>query len=1439
MRHTKAFFLTLIAIFTSLCLWAQSPRADFSSDITSGCSPIIVNFQDKSSGNITSWKWDFGNGSTSTRQTPSTTFITAGTYTVKLVVSNANGSDSITKTAYITAYDVPNVNFSTDKTTSCAPGSIQFKDNSAAAPGTTNTSWQWEFGDGATATGQNTVHTYTNPGVYSVLLKVTNDKGCVKAFPKSNSITIYEGVAAAFSNTSPDLCRAPASVSFTNESAGQGTLTSTWIFGDGSTSRSQNPSHTYSREGSYSVSLIVSSSLGCSDTLTKDSAVKIGGTNSNFTNIDSLCATSNIRFSNTSMPAPVNYQWIFPDGTTSNEVYPVKKFGAPGSYTVKLVNDYENCRDTVAKTITISGKPTVGFTSPDTLNCQVPTTVIFQNSSNGAVSYEWLFGDGNSSTSPNPSNTYSTFGDYSVSLKATNAAGCFDSLTKVSYIKIQKPVISIENLPVKGCVPYTINPKAVVTSLDSVVNYQWNFGDGGTATGQLPSYTYTQQGTYDVTVTITTTKGCTETFTLNAAVKVGTKPKADFTADNTDVCASQPVKFTNLSPDPTDEYLWKFGDGGSSTLKEPAYQFKDTGKISVTLISYNNGCGDTLTKNNFVRIKPPISRFSYRPDCNNRLNYTFTDSSIGATSWTWNFGDGSPSVNGKNPAPHNFPRRGAFIISLTTTNAECSFTQTTVLRIVDQTPDFTTASQVGCKTYQPTFNPYSPVRITAFQWDFGNGKKSNILRPTTIYSTPGSYTVTLTTTDIYGCKDTRTKENFIRVNGPTAAFTSLANRHCIGQQTTFADSSKTDGTNPIVKWQWDFGDGTGQSSDQLPSYTYDTAGAFDVKLIVEDATGCKDSLTKNDYVQISSLKAAWEAVEQSCPKAPVTFRNTTMGTFASRWSFGDSTFSTRKSPSHAYADTGKYTISLVVFDSIGCRDTLTRENYLYIGKPVASFTANNLITYCSPFEARFTNTSQYYNSFVWSFLSGTSKTKDPITFFTKTGSYKINLTVTSPGGCKDSVSQTLQVKNVTDSKITYTPLEGCTPITVNMQTSDSLNAKFTWDFGDGNTVDTNVNKISHTYTDFGKFIPKVIIEEQCIAGLGGIDTIYVYGVDARFVVNKNLVCDTGIVAFTDSTVMNDRAQSYKWDFGDGGFSNQQSPVHFYNKLGAYTIRLDVQTQQGCTDSAFFSVVKVAQSPKIAIRGDTAICMGDYIQYQGNFTRSDTAVTRWLWQFPNGKRSAVQNPEVQWFPVPGDYRVRTLVTNSSGCMDSAFLPLHVKSKPTINMPPSLTFNNGPSLTIPATYSAGVTSYTWTPSEGLSCTNCPQPEVTTKFNTKYTVTVTDGNGCSNTDFVQIIVPCKNAEVFVPNSFSPNGDGSNDIFYVRGKGIDRVKTLRIFNRWGQVVFEKRDIQPNIENTQNGWDGKFNGAKPNPDVYIYQLEIYCENGEILRFEGNVALLL
>ena len=244
-----------------------APTADFVGSPTSGTAPLTVNFTDQSTGSIDSWSWDFGDGGSSTAQNPSHTYSAAGTYTVSLTVTGPGGSDTNTKTDYITvnACIAPTAAFSGSPTSGDAPLTVSFTDESTGSP----TSWSWDFGDGGTSTAQNPSHTYSAAGTYTVTLTATNSCGSDDAV-RTDYITVNACVAptAAFSG-SPTSGNAPLTVSFTDESTGSPTSWS-WDFGDGGTSTAQNPSHTYSAAGTYTVTLTATNSCGSDQAVRTD-----------------------------------------------------------------------------------------------------------------------------------------------------------------------------------------------------------------------------------------------------------------------------------------------------------------------------------------------------------------------------------------------------------------------------------------------------------------------------------------------------------------------------------------------------------------------------------------------------------------------------------------------------------------------------------------------------------------------------------------------------------------------------------------------------------------------------------------------------------------------------------------------------------------------------------------------------------------------------------------------------------------------------------------------------------------------------------------------------------------------------------------------------------------------------------------------------------------
>src|SRR6185436_2763651 len=299
-------------------------------------------------------------------------------------------------------------------------------------------------------------------------------------------IRIINGIDADFAFSQPLTCQAPFSISFQDQSSGPGNLTYLWNFGNGGpTSTLPNPTAIYSTPGTYSVQLTVQSDLGCNGTITRN--IIVAGKTTDFIAPSSICLGQSVTFQNNSSPAPASSSWDFGDGTTSSQINPIKTYLAGGTYQVRLINNYGNCIDSITKTVVVNTQPSVDFTANDSTSCKAPFTVQFSDLSPSASTWLWDFGDGATSTSRNPTHTYNTPGNYSVTLSITLTGGCSNTITKYQYIKISPATVRISNAPTGGCIPFTYQPVPVIQSVDSVISYSWDLGEpGGTYTTPSP-----------------------------------------------------------------------------------------------------------------------------------------------------------------------------------------------------------------------------------------------------------------------------------------------------------------------------------------------------------------------------------------------------------------------------------------------------------------------------------------------------------------------------------------------------------------------------------------------------------------------------------------------------------------------------------------------------------------------------------------------------------------------------------------------------------------------------------------------------------------------------------------------------------------------------------------------------------------------------------------
>lgn len=1336
-RGLYALGLLCVFLFTYSVSFAQ-PTANFSFNVGSGCSPILVQFSDQSTGNPTSWSWNLGNGATSNLQNPSTTYITAGTYMVTLTATNSGGST--TDTNYITVYASPTVNFTGDSLLSCPPKTVSFTNNSVAGVAGTAT-YTWDFGDGNTSSATSPSHTYTSTGNYNVSLIVTNSNGCTKTLTKNAYVKVDTVPTANFTVANGSSCTIPVTATFTNTTIG-GATSYAWDFGDGSTSTATNPSHTYTTAGSYNVRLIATNSNGCKDTIIKSAAVSAGTLSAGFTKSQSFaCSNQVINFTNTTVPGPGTSIWNYGDGSALDTVTNGDhSYYAAGTYTVTLVVLYNNCSDTTTQTVTVYLSPTAHFASGDTLGCSVPFSAAFTNNSSNATSYSWSFGDGGTSTATSPTHSYTALGTYNVKLVAINSNGCKDSNTKTAYVKLKDPASTITSDSTTGCSNKPINFTANIDSLFSATGYTWNFGDGSSSVTcsscSTQSHTYTSTGTYTVTLIYTTSTGCTDT--IQKSITVNNAPTAAFVASDTSVCPNTVVTFTNNSTNAT-TYHWYYGDGSDGTTTTGSYHYPNPGTWSVTLIASNSGCSDTLVKPNYITVDSPKAFFTYGYSCTNRLTYTFNDQSLGADTYSWNFGDGNTSTTAGS-VTHTYATTGTYTITQTVSNntSGCTTSFSRILTITSLDAQFSASDTTICKNNTVLFDAVETSNLYNYTWNYGDGSAVYTSIKDTVshkYTNAGVYPVTLVVTEYLGCKDTLTKTAYIRVGGPSVNFVASDSNGCSPFNVTFTDNSTNGNAFGIANRYWTFGDGTNtNSSSNTVNHTYNTAGTYVVSLTVTDSNNCTGNLVKNNYIQVNNITANFTVSDTvSCPGVAVTFTNASSGANINSflWNFGDGSTSTASNPTHIYTTSGSYTVTLIANSSGGCSDTIVKTSYVDITPPVVSFGQSDTFATCPPATIYFYDSSSSdITSWAWTFGNNNSSTnQNPSVVYTYPGVYTVKLIATTAAGCKDSATQNITIDGPTGTFV-YSPDSGCNPLTVSFSSVANNTSSYIWDFGNGVTQATTANNTTYTYTQTGSYVPKLILDNgaSCLVPLEGPDTIAVDEVSADFSFPPTGLCRSDSIHFTDTVTSISAVTGYSWNFGDGSTSSSHNPTHIYTSSGTYTVTFIATNINGCKDTVIKSITISTPPSVTASASPTSLC-------QGGTTPSVLAATGasiYTWT-PSSGLSCTNCSNPNALPTATTGYVVT-GTDTNGCVDTATVTVTVNSNPTVSAGSNKVICVGNTIGLQAT---GATNYAWSPAGGLSCTNCSNPNAGPSATTNYTVIGTDGNGCKDTATVTVTV------------------------------------------------------------------------------------------------------
>jgi gliding motility-associated-like protein len=1182
-----------------------------------------------------------------------------------------------------------------------------------------------------------------------------------------------------------------------------------WSFGNDanpSGAIGQNVSATFNA-GTYNARLIAVDHIGCVADTTSSLTISDKPATPAFSFTAPNCIFSAVVFSETNPQGGVkSWFWDFGNGDTLTDFtngYTIQHiYPKSGTYTVKHVAKFgDNCiSDTATQTITIFANPALGITYPQ--GC-LPgdgvlsfTSTVTTPENQDVLVYLWNFGDPNADVSnpnisqvANPSHKYDG-GNYNVSLRVVTANGCLtDSVWSISLFA--KPQIQYGPVLLPVCLN-TPSPVSVAsaTVTNGVTGKGFYRGPGTDSSGNFNA-AVAGVGNQAIRYLFTTEKGCTDS--ASATIWVHAVPVAAFTATET-ACLNQAITFTN-----------------QSTIDQSV------------------------------------------------------DAGAQISTWTWNFGDGSPDsvVNNGQPFNRLFSSAGAYSVTLTAKTADgCNSNTVSKTITVNPVPlaSFSLPTGVCMPGGSALFTNASVLAgqgQMVYEWNFGDGGTSTQVNPTHVYTSVNAFTVTLKASSALGCTDDTTIVLPVTtfVNKPIAGFDISITRPCVGTIVNFTDKSTSSGN--ISTWGWIFGDAT-TSTQQNPSKTLSSHGNFTAGLVVTDNSGCV-----SDTVYKSLLSYANPVVAMSYPvgclpeNGEVQFTSSVstpdnQAVQSYLWNFGDPNAggsnpntSTQANPTHRYV-AGNYAVGLKVTTVNGCTTdsvwniSLFPRPEIQYG-PILTPVCLNTPAPVSVATARVTNGALGTGIYTGK-GTGSQGNFDPNV--AGVGNHTIWYVFTTQNGCRDSAAATIWVHAVPNA-LFDAPASICLNETATFTNQSTINtsvdanasiATWTWNFddGSGNVVKTDGLSFTRNFAAAKAYnVTLITTSADGCTGNTFSKTLNVNAIPvADFSIPSGICMPGGQATFTNrSTVGGQATLTYQWNFGDGSTSTQVSPSHIYTNVQPYNVSLTATSSFGCRadTSILLPAAAFVQRPVPAFDMSTdKACEGTAVSFTDRST-SGSGITGWNWSFGDGTTSTQQNPS-KTFTRFGTYTVSLQVTDQNGC---AALPLSISKSVQININPKI--DAGPDLAgeenstviLKATAAnASELVFSWQPAGLLNNPDILQPSYIVKADQVFILTATDKDGiCSATDEMKVTVL---RGITAPNAFSPNGDGINDVWFIRNLTDYPDASVKIFDRYGRQVFVSKGYS-------TPWDGKLNGTPVPAGTYYYI--IHVKQGEN-PITGSVTLL-
>lgn len=1235
LRKFLSRYVVLFLVFLIASEYSSGQISAFSFGPSQGCAPLMVQFSNFSQ-NAVSYHWDFGNGNSSTLADPSNVYSTPGTYTVTLTVSGPGGIISSSAQS-LQVLAKPVADFNVLQTSGCQNyGVFNFLNLSSQFD-----SCIWDFGDGTISNVQNPVHSYDIAGTFTVTLVVFNKQfGCSDSKVMSNLVTVFPAPTASINFSDSVSCDLSHPFEFNAQVSNA--VAWKWDFGDGNHSNSLPATHAYQDTGYFDISLYLTSSHGCTDSILQAARVHLKWNPVPVINMteDTGCVPLDLIVYTTPIQG-ASYDWSLGNGGSKFVSVFYYTYWAAGHFPVQLNITYSNgCQNSSAvKPVSVLPRPSFWFQLLDTNGC-APLQIQLQSQGVTPSSWAWDFGDGSGSNLANPVHSYTTNGQYSVSLTATSPNGCTNTYVSQGKITVYAPVADFQSDVNSGCPPLQVN----FTNLSqNAQSYLWDFGDSTISASTDPFHTFTSKGLFPVSLIASDMHGCADTMFMSQPVVVSDIAVNYQMPDTITDCAPYSINLADASG--ASFYSWDFGDGTTSADPNPYHVFTDPGTYTVSLSTQMspNGCEYNIPVFQVLQLDAAKPGFTFSASECPPYEVFFIDTSVNASSWSWSFGDGTGSSL-KNPS-HIYASPDVYNITLEASSpggCRSSMQVSTGIALAG----LSASATVECTDTIPPFNVrfYSnSTGATWWLWIFGDGDSSVAENPVHVYNSAGPFNVSL----IIGNDSCQFIYDF-----PPVSFGSPINTgldpgsqavsyeppvyHCSPHAVSFS--------NPVqdaVSWTWDFGDGN-FSSLASPQHIYSDGGAFLPLLYVTKITGDIDTVRVSDTIFVAGSISDFQISKVNLCSGVLVEVDAGNGIHSCQWEFDTLIINNSTSASHLYPNiNATYLISLLLTDSFNCTSHVVKSVNIEATDPVL-YSSRRI---CAGDSIAFSFFNLNFSSYQWDFGdSSFSSSPDAIHSYMHGGYYSVKLIATDTSGCetvftiKDSVEVVEPVASLSTGRINSScPGEELKVEFINTSTGASA---YQWDFGDS-TFSTTISP-THIYNTPGFYDISLIASRAGCSDTVLMDSlVHVTGLVPDFAYTVSSYCVPSVVSFSDSS---EDAVSWYWEFGDGGTSTQKNPLYTYIANPKDSIRLTVKNRFGCQKS----IRKAA--PQLTIADFSTDRRFGCSPFTVTFSDSSLNAIAHEWYFGDNSVSLDDNP-AHVYANDGFFNVSLVVTAASGCTDT--------------------------------------------------------------------------------------------------------------------------------------------------------------------------------------------